>query len=65
MGIIFFNLVPIGALTITASTTGDFDSGTLTDDVAADSKCNILDDTNASSSGTGVWGGYVEIEIRP
>jgi len=44
--------IAIGQLTIAAAATGDFDSGALTDVVAAGSEIDFGRDTSASSSGT-------------
>lgn len=53
--------VSIGAVTIAAGTTGQFDSGALTDDVAILSDINLLEDNSASSSGGTQFGIHLEI----
>ena len=49
----------VGSVTLTASTTGEYDSGSISVSVSSGSVCNILVNTSASSSGNleeTVWG---------
>jgi len=53
----------VASVTLTASTTGEFDSGVLTDDIVIDSVCDMERDTSGSASGTTTFVSYLECTI--